>query len=374
MTVNPKSNVLFVFSDGRSELLAQSRSGRAPDEFLYGLPYLTEPSYDVRYVEDAQPYQTISEVIWLPLQRWFARRFTLGFNFHAYRKHLHAIRAADVIITTKDSYGLPILWKKYSGEISAKVVYISQGLYEVAETAIGNRLNAKICHQIGKWLRAAEAVVVFGEGDARALQASFGDNVQLDIHTIFFGIDEKFWTPGEGEAGSELSGEDYLLSVGSDWLRDYPLLLDAIGEQPLRIVTRQRFEPAALKPNVAIKSDLDWMELREWYRKAAFVITPIKNAPRNSGHSATLQAMASGKAVILSDTPGLWDRKRMRHMETCYLVEPENVEAMRTAIEFLNTHPEEVKRIGCNARRLVEQEYSSQRFGDRLQACIQSLL
>jgi glycosyltransferase involved in cell wall biosynthesis len=83
--------------------------------------------------------------------------------------------------------------------------------------------------------------------------------------------------------------------------------------------------------------------------------------------------MACGKAVILSDTAGLWDRKRMQHLENCYLVEPESVEKLREAISFLKAHPEEADRIGRNARRVVEQHYSSKIYGEGLQRALLAL-
>jgi glycosyltransferase involved in cell wall biosynthesis len=83
--------------------------------------------------------------------------------------------------------------------------------------------------------------------------------------------------------------------------------------------------------------------------------------------------MACGKAVILSDTRGLWDRERMRHLETCYLVEPGRIDKLREAISFLNHHPEEAFRIGRNARRLVEEYYSSRIYGQALQEAVLGL-
>jgi glycosyltransferase involved in cell wall biosynthesis len=45
--------------------------------------------------------------------------------------------------------------------------------------------------------------------------------------------------------------------------------------------------------------------------------------------------MACGKAVILSDTAGLWDREQMRHGEICYLVRPGDPAAMRDLAEVI---------------------------------------
>lgn len=367
---NTKKKVLFVYGRNLGTLLRESAQGLAPDEFLYGMPYMLHPDLDVEYIDDHQTRSRLSEIPWILLHRWFARRFVIGFYSNIYWRNRPKIQEADVIVTTKDSIGLPILWQSHAGNVKAKIVYISQGLYKVAEKAAGNKINERLRRLIAKWLGKAGLLVVFGHGDAQALKDSFGDYTRIKPQVILFGIDDKFWMPGSPITSPV---QNYILSVGSDFLRDYPVLLKAIDDHPLRIVTRQKLPSNLLKPSVIVKSDLDWIELREWYQHAKFVIIPVKNEPRNSGHTSTLQAMACGRAVILSDTPGLWDRERMKHLETCYLVKPENVEALREAISFLLAHPEEASRIGNNARKLVEQHYSSRIYGKALQEAIISV-
>lgn len=363
-----KKTVLFVYKGDKEQLLKESYEGKAPNEFLYGLPFIDPERFHVKFFHDPTPYASLQENLFRPFQQWFSNRFAFGFNMHYYWKHRKAIGSADYVITTLDSYGLPILWQKTLGRVPGKVIYISQGLYSLSERSVGNRFNNAVRRRMGSWLAAADAVVTLGEGDARAMRNAFTDCFPISPKVILFGIDDHFWTPGNASGQGEM-----VLSIGSDSLRDYSLLLKAIDDQPLRIVTRQAMDPSLMKASVVVDGNVDWVGLRELYRKARFVVSPIKKGFRNSGHSATLQAMACGKAVILSNTEGLWDKERMRHKETCYLVEPGNVEAMRQAIRYMWDHPEEAERIGNAARRLIEEEYSSQKFGDRLQECLLTL-
>ncbi len=365
-----QKKLLFIYGGDWVKRIKENAKGLAPDEFLYGLPYLIHPDLNVDFIDDQPGQSCHTDFLWVWLHRIFAWRFSIGFYSPIYWRNRGRIQSADIIVTTKDSVGLPILWQKYTGKIKGKVIYISQGLYKVAEKVGRSKINERIYHQIGRWLEEAELLVVFGEGDAQALKSSFENCAKINPEIILFGIDEKFWTPENINISKD---EGYILSVGSDALRDYPLLLRAIGDHPLRIITRQNLPHDLLKPTVIIKSDLDWVELRKWYRSSKFVVIPIKNEPRDSGHSTALQAMACGKAVILSDTPGLWDRERMRHLETCYLVKPENVKALREAISFLLGHPEEASRIGHNARKLVEEHYSSKKYGELLREYALSL-
>ncbi|MHB8618293.1 MAG: glycosyltransferase family 4 protein [Chloroflexota bacterium] len=361
--------MLFTYKGDRHAWLAEVRQGLAPDEFLYGLPYLSLDKFDVDVVDDPHPFDRFSEAVWRPFQQLFGRRYRIGFNFHFYWTNRRRFRSADLIVTTADSYGLPLIAAKRAGRLKSKIIYVSQGLYTVAELARHSTVDEIMRRIVGGWLEQADTIVVFGDGDAEAVRSSFGDVAHLKMKTLYFGVDERFWTPKEATSEGDL-----VLSVGSDVLRDYPLLLRAIGNKPLRIVTRLPLPKNLVGDNVTADGEVSWLELRELYRTSRFVASPIVEAPRNSGHSATLQAMACGKAVILSDTRGLWDRRRMKHLDTCYLVQPGNVEKMAEAIDYLYTHPEAAAAIGRNARRLVEEEYSSKQYGEQLQRLAESLL
>jgi glycosyltransferase involved in cell wall biosynthesis len=82
--------------------------------------------------------------------------------------------------------------------------------------------------------------------------------------------------------------------------------------------------------------------------------------------------MACGKAVILTRTEGLWDEENMRHLDTCYLVDPGDRDAIETAIEYFESNPDEVERIGRNARETVLKHYTTPQFAGRLEELLVS--
>ena len=141
----------------------------------------------------------------------------------------------------------------------------------------------------------------------------------------------------------------------------------------LHLVTRQSLPQELLSETVHAGSTYTELELRELYRGACVVVIPLKDVDQPSGQSATLQAMACGKAVILTRTRGLWETEYMKHMETCYLVEPGDVSGLKKAIAFMENSPREVRRIGQNARRLVERRYNVRSFARNLELHILEL-
>ena len=395
-----------MYRGGRRELARNIAKGEAPDEFLYGLPEVRDAFPSADFIESDTSGMLLRRTMG-PFELLTAR---LGFGlfFSTIILNWKTVRRARVIVGTTDSTGVPFLLLKGLGLIRARVVMISQGLHSLEENASHLPWAGWLSRMLSKCLRHASAIIVLGEGDNKAIRRTFSHCQLPEVITIQFGVDHRFWTPseitekqiwklnmirkaadpltpppGKPELPSQVRSEGgpserdgfpdeggdsggYVLTVGSDQFRDYATLISAIGDVPLRLVTRLPLPAEAARPTIEVLSKLSWPELRTLYQKARFVVTPLKDQPRESGHSATLQAMACGKAVILSDTAGLWDREKMKHGETCYLVEPGNPPAMRAAIDHLWSNPREAARIGANARALVLKECSSAGFGKNM--------
>jgi glycosyltransferase involved in cell wall biosynthesis len=108
------------------------------------------------------------------------------------------------------------------------------------------------------------------------------------------------------------------------------------------------------------------VQLRDLYRGSRFVVVPLRESTQPQGQSVTLQAMACGKAVILSRTRGLWSEERMRHGENCHLVPAGDADALRRAIDELAADPAYAERLGRSARRTVEQHFTSDAMAEQL--------
>jgi glycosyltransferase involved in cell wall biosynthesis len=114
-------------------------------------------------------------------------------------------------------------------------------------------------------------------------------------------------------------------------------------------------------------------DIHSLFQRCKYVITPLVESTRPNGQSATLQAMSCGKAVILTRTEGLWDRENMKHLENCYLVSPRDSQELGSAISYFESNPDEVERIGRNARETVLKFYTTARFAKRLESIVLSL-
>jgi glycosyltransferase involved in cell wall biosynthesis len=105
-------------------------------------------------------------------------------------------------------------------------------------------------------------------------------------------------------------------------------------------------------------------ELRQLYADSRFMVMPLHNVEFQAGVTAILEAMAMGRAVICTRTPGQTDV--IVDGKTGLYVPPGDSQALRAAIERLLANPQEAERMGQAGRRLVEQSMSLDCYVERL--------
>ena len=162
-----------------------------------------------------------------------------------------------------------------------------------------------------------------------------------------------------------------ICSVGLE-RRDYPTLLKAVDGLDVQAViaaaspwARQpdTTQGQRIPPNVTVQRYSQY-ELRQVYADSRFMVMPLYNVDFQAGVTAILEAMAMGKAVICTRTPGQTDV--VVEGETGLYVEPGDPQALREAIIYLVEHPTEAERMGRAGRQRVEQLMSLEHYVARL--------
>jgi len=87
---------------------------------------------------------------------------------------------------------------------------------------------------------------------------------------------------------------------------------------------------------------------------------PLIDTIQPAGQSVCLQAMACGRAVILSDIMGLWDSELMRHHKNIWLVRPRSKIALQNALRQLTNDTKLCADIGNEGRKLVERHFNAE--------------
>jgi glycosyltransferase involved in cell wall biosynthesis len=101
--------------------------------------------------------------------------------------------------------------------------------------------------------------------------------------------------------------------------------------------------------------------MRELFRTASVFVLPTLS---DFYSIATLEAMAAGLPVILSNVGGTADI--VVEASTGYLIEPGDGTALRSALETLLNDPSRCLEMGAQGRRRVEQHFDAKKSAGRL--------
>jgi glycosyltransferase involved in cell wall biosynthesis len=88
--------------------------------------------------------------------------------------------------------------------------------------------------------------------------------------------------------------------------------------------------------------------------------------------NVVLEAYACSKPVVASNVGAIPDI--VLHGETGLLFQAGDVKGLANAIAYMLANPEESERMGCNARRLVEEKFSIDRVVTQLEILYEKVL
>ena len=182
------------------------------------------------------------------------------------------------------------------------------------------------------------------------------------VALIPFHADDKFYRPIPNAA----INENQICSAGLEW-RDYQTLIDAVADTPdLKVYlaaaspwSKHNNETAGrtLPPNVDARR-YEYGALRDLYASSSFVVVPLYENDFQAGVTTLLEAMAMGKAVIVTRTTGQTDV--VANGKNGLEVPPGDSEGLRCAINMLRTDTALRERLGLSARIWVEQNATLQ--------------
>ncbi len=196
------------------------------------------------------------------------------------------------------------------------------------------------------------------------------------LHHAFQPVDEQFWRPIPGATEALICG------IGVE-ARDYPTLLQAVRGVDVTLelgVASTTLSGAAaartsglgdvgLPANVRLSSP-SLQELRSLYARSRFVVLPLQERDYDAGATVVTEAMAMGRAVVLTRTQGQVDL--IRDKEHGLYVPPGDPAAFRAAIEYLLRRPDEAERMGRAGRALIEKRHTLDAHIERLAQLIRS--
>jgi glycosyltransferase involved in cell wall biosynthesis len=183
-------------------------------------------------------------------------------------------------------------------------------------------------------------------------------------------VDAEFYQPGAPIVDGPI------LAIGDDVGRDFDTLMRAVHDLDIDLIVKTKRPLLELPGRRArvkqISARLSFKELRDLYASAKFVIVPVHQTLNVSGVGSVLEAMAMGKALVVSDNPRL--RDYFIPGETAIVPPTDDPQALRDAIMHLNNNFEMRQALGRNGRSMVERFFANPVFGARMAQAIRDVV
>ena len=201
------------------------------------------------------------------------------------------------------------------------------------------------------------------ERRAEELRAWLG--LSTPVRFVPFGVDLEHFHPRDVEPDVDV------LSVGADPRRDYPLLLRVaarLPERSFRIVAsaEQARELEGAPANVAVEADVPFEEVRERLARARVVALPVRENLYSGATTTLLQALATGKPVVVTRTAAIAEGYGLVDGENCRLVPPGDERALEAALRELLADEAAAAALGTAARATAERQLGWDRYVDEL--------
>lgn len=267
-------------------------------------------------------------------------------------------RGYDAVITDFESPALIPLLLRGVARYRPPIVMVDIGL------APGWKLRDKILDMV---VPRIDGIVALGSVQVDYIQQRWhprGIVTFVPMH-----IDTEFYRP------SPFQPNRTILTVGDDIGRDFDTLLVATEGLDAEVVLktgRPIAERESLPRVRRIKQRLDWLEYRQMFADARFVVIPVAETIHASGVGSLLEAMAMGKPIVATGSAGL--RDYLVHEENALVVPCGDPQAMRAAVQRLLADDDLCRRLGAGARRFAEERCSFAAHGRALKAALRQVI
>lgn len=308
--------------------------------------------------------------------------------------HIHNIyhQISPSILVTLKRHGIPIVQTLHDYKlICPNYELYTQG--NVCERCRGHRYYNAVTHRCLKNSTAASALAM-AEMYAHKWRGVYEKNVDCFISPSQF-LKEKIMEWGEAVRRIEVVPnfisaatipptehyEPYFLYAGAiSEIKGVRLLLDNFqknhydfslrlaGDGPLLSELRAQVKNSVAKSNIEFLGLLPKAELYTQLASAYAIIVPSRHY-ENFPYSI-LEAFAHGKPVIASQRGGILE---LINDQTGWLFNPDQPATLDSAIRAAIIYPEEVRRRGQIARRLIEQHLDPQTHYERIFEIYQSV-
>jgi glycosyltransferase involved in cell wall biosynthesis len=363
MDRSPPSRVFFAYRDAPERRAALRAGLGSPERYrLFGLDEVSRRGVDVAHnLEREGAPRAWARVAGRLVNRPIYRLGGYGGDFASILGSLRRANSADVILSTVDTVGIPLLLLKRARLVRPPLVYVSVGLPERLEQ-LGNERMRRLYADA---LRGARAVVAYAESEVEWILDWIGPKPP-PVLFVPFGVDVDAFRPEP-----DVTVDVDVVSVGADPRRDFALLVSIARRHPeltfAIVAGRDNARGLTdLPANVSLEVDVALARVRELIAKARVVALPVRDNSYSGATTVLLQAMAMAKPVVVSRTAAIATGYGLDDGVNCRLVDPGDADAFERALLQEATGAGAARFLGTRARETVARSLSWERYTDAL--------
>jgi glycosyltransferase involved in cell wall biosynthesis len=357
------SRVFFAFRESALRRAALRAEPGSPARYsLFGLDEFVRRGVRVDHnLEREGPPPLWARVVDRTVNRPLCAAGGYGGDFASIFASVRKANAADVVFSTVDTVGIPLLMLKKAGLVRVPIVYTAVGLPERLLQLRGRRMERLYRDA----LRRVHAIVSYAESEVDWLGGWLGPAAPPVVF-VPFGVDVDAFRP-EPDRQPDVD----VVSIGTDPRRDFGLLITVATRHPelgFRIVT-SRDHARMLGPlpaNVTLETDIPLEQARDRLAGARIVALPVHDNSYSGATTVLLQAMAMAKPVVVSRTEAVTSGYALADGINCRLVEPGDTEGFERAVLEVLAGADAASSLGTRARETVERSLSWERYTDTL--------
>ena len=258
------------------------------------------------------------------------------------------LRRAEVAIAVFESEGHGLALLRGVLGRGPRLVVVSCWLADLASSSSDRRRRL-----YRRLYRNVDLVTVFSENQVDTLTSRLGIDPER-ILVVPFGIDL------DELASVRTSENGRVAAAGRDLGRDWSTLAAAAAGTtwPIDLVTRPKQAAGLELPDGScVHGYVERPRYLELLAGASVIVVPTHVLQYPTGQTVLLEAMALGKACVVTDTPAM--RDYVVDDETALLVPASDPPALRAAVDRLLADDELRARLGAGARRAAVERFGA---------------
>jgi glycosyltransferase involved in cell wall biosynthesis len=361
------TRVFYAFRDSPQRRHALRAEAGAPERYmLFGLDELRSRGHDVEHNLERDAPPRWARIAGGAVKRGLERAGGYGGDFATVLGSLGPANRADVVFSTVDTVGIPLVLGHWAGALRRPLVYAAIGLPE----RLAQLRSGRMRDLYAQALAGRASILAYSEREARDLEAWLAERGRrVPVAFVPFGVDADAFRPT-----AEPPMRD-VVSVGADPHRDLPLLLDVARSLPETsfsvIAGRDNAHGSRDVPtNVSVEVDLPFDEMKRRLEEARVVALPVRENTYSGATTVLLQAMASGKPVVVSRTSAIASGYELVDGENCRLVPPGDADAFARSLRGVLDDDAQARELGASARTTVLRSLTWNRYVDRIESLL----